>query len=212
MAYVLGFFAADGTMIRNNRGAHFIEFHVTDKEILEHIRGVMRSDHKISERIRKDGWKLGYRLQLGSKGLFQSLSRLGFTPNKSRSMSLPRIPSEYLGDFMRGYFDGDGCVYFRQHRRKDRGGKLSWFFTVSFTSGSKEFLTQLHHLLLSNRIVKGGRLYEKERGFALVFSRMDSLAIYKLMYNNGSRSIYLERKKRIFDKAVKTLGYLEMQR
>ena len=37
MAYVLGFFAADGTMIANNRGAHFIEFHSTDKQLLKQV-------------------------------------------------------------------------------------------------------------------------------------------------------------------------------
>jgi hypothetical protein len=34
MAYVLGFFTADGSMIRNKRGAHFIEFQITDKNLL----------------------------------------------------------------------------------------------------------------------------------------------------------------------------------
>jgi hypothetical protein len=30
MAYVLGFFTADGNMLKNKRGAHFIEFNTTD--------------------------------------------------------------------------------------------------------------------------------------------------------------------------------------
>lgn len=34
MAYVLGFFAADGNMIRTKRGGHFISFHITDKIVL----------------------------------------------------------------------------------------------------------------------------------------------------------------------------------
>ena len=48
MAYVLGFFAADGCMIKNKRGAHFIEFHITDKNLLFAIRAAMRSNHKIA--------------------------------------------------------------------------------------------------------------------------------------------------------------------
>ncbi len=66
MAYVLGFFAADGTMIKNKRGAHFIEFDITDKEILLKIRKTLGSNHKISVRDRRyarnNRLKLGYRL------------------------------------------------------------------------------------------------------------------------------------------------------
>jgi len=38
MAYVLGFFAADGNMLKNRRGAHFMEFTSTDKDIIVKIR------------------------------------------------------------------------------------------------------------------------------------------------------------------------------
>ncbi|PIP28260.1 MAG: hypothetical protein COX29_02045 [Candidatus Moranbacteria bacterium CG23_combo_of_CG06-09_8_20_14_all_35_22] len=50
MAYVLGFFAADGCMIKNNRGAYFIEFQITDKDILLKIKKLLGSNHKITER------------------------------------------------------------------------------------------------------------------------------------------------------------------
>ncbi|MEK7144930.1 MAG: hypothetical protein AAB794_03715 [Patescibacteria group bacterium] len=38
MAYVLGFFAADGYMTLNKRGAHFWSIQITDKNILEGIK------------------------------------------------------------------------------------------------------------------------------------------------------------------------------
>ena len=91
MAYVLGFFAADGTMIANNRGAHFIEFHVTDREILIKIRKVLRSNHKIAVRDRQNPkWKIGYRLQIGSNEMFSDLIKLGFVPNKSLVINFPQ--------------------------------------------------------------------------------------------------------------------------
>ena len=49
MAYVLGFFAADGTMIKNKRGAHFIEIQSADKEIVYKIRDVLKSNLYIGE-------------------------------------------------------------------------------------------------------------------------------------------------------------------
>ena len=49
MTYVLGFFAADGNMIKNKRGAHFIEFQSTDKEILNKIKKCLKSNLAIGE-------------------------------------------------------------------------------------------------------------------------------------------------------------------
>lgn len=203
MAYVLGFFAADGTMIRNNRGAHFIEFHITDKDILLEIRKALESDHKISVRNRGDNCKLGYRLQIGSKEIFDDLTNLGFIPNKSKKLLFPNIPEKYLPHFVRGYFDGDGCVYFKKHKAKDRINPR-WVFSTRFTSGSKQFLISLHKIL-KNHGLKKGFIVTKERGFELVFSHKDSVALYQLMYNNVSDKLFLERKYKIFRKAIETL-------
>ncbi len=203
MAYVLGFFAADGTMIANNRKAHFIEFHVTDKEILLKIRRVLKSNHKISVRDRGNNkWKIGYRLQIGSKEMFDDLINLEFVPNKSKTIKFPSIPDLFLGDFVRGYFDGDGCVYFRKHKVKDRE-KERWIFSTRFTSGSKLFLSELHSRL--RPIIKKGSIYNKTRGFELVLSHNDSIALYKLMYHNNCRSLYLSRKYKLFRRAVNVL-------
>ena len=209
MAYILGFFAADGTMIANNRGAYFIEFHVTDKDIILKIRKVLGSNHKISIRDRGvKEWKLGYRLQIGSKEMFNDLSLLGFKPNKSKKMEMPEIPTDLVRDFVRGYFDGDGCVYFKKHFRKDRN-KYSWVFTTRFTCGTRSFLESLHNLLDS--YVTGGYITNKQRGYELVFSKHDSLALYKLMYHTGCQSLYLNRKYRLFNKAIKTLCGSDMR-
>jgi hypothetical protein len=212
MAYVLGFFAADGTMIRNNRGAHFIEFNITDKETLLKIRKTMGSNHKISVRNRRNAinmrLKLGYRLQIGSKEIFNNLSYLGFTPNKSKNLKLPKIPEKFIGDFVRGYFDGDGCVYFKKHKFKDRK-KEKWVFATSFTCGSVIFLRSLHKLLSS--YLSGGFITAKKGGWGLVFSHRDSLALFKLMYNTNYRSLYLTRKYKLFKKAVSTLYGIKLR-
>ena len=54
MAYVLGFFAADGNLTLGKRGNHFIEFTSCDKEIIEKIREAMGCTHKISIRERNE--------------------------------------------------------------------------------------------------------------------------------------------------------------
>lgn len=210
MAYVLGFFAADGSMLKNKRGACFIEFNITDKRLLYSIRKMLGSNHMISERKRGLIWKPIYRLQIGSKDMFKDLSSLGFTQNKSKSLKFPDVPINFLPDFIKGYFDGDGNVYFKKHFSKSKG-KMVWVFTSRFTSGSKGFLQTLHHLLREHGNIKGGFIQSKKRGEELVFSRHDSLALYCYMYNNGNCPIHLGRKKKIFEKAFRVLGYSSIQ-
>ena len=203
MAYVLGLFAADGSMFKNRRGAHFLDFHSTDKSIIVTVHEAFKSNHKITPRKRSVEHKIIYRLQIGSKEVFSDLMALGFTPAKSKTLSFPKIPEEYFGDFVRGYFDGDGCVYFKKHwieaRRKRR-----WIFSSRFTSGSKKFLVSLlcH---LRKKGVRGGFIVDKKRGYDLVLSHHDSVALYNIMYNNMPKCLYLKRKFFLFSKAINTL-------
>ncbi len=204
MAYVLGFFAADGNMIRNNRGAHFIAFYNTDRHILLAIRLALGSNHKISALKRTPRHKQGYQIQIGSKGLFYDLIALGLTPAKSNTLKLPSIPGRFVKDFIRGYFDGDGCVYFRHLKFADRKRKR-WILMTLFTCGSRIFLEELHALLKKYGI-SGGSIRNKQRGFDLSLSFRDSLALYKLMYHTATATgLYLPRKYRIFRKAINTL-------
>lgn len=63
MAYVLGFFAADDNMLKNKRGAHFIEFQSVDKEIIEKIRNVLKTNLAIGEyQSENENYKRRYRL------------------------------------------------------------------------------------------------------------------------------------------------------
>lgn len=200
MAYVLGFFAADGCMIKNNRGAHFIEFHIIDKDILVKIKNLLNSDNKISTRTGKTIWKTGYRLQIGSKEMFEDLLSLGMTPHKSKTIKLPQVPDKYFSHFIRGYFDGDGNVYI--HKRKDRKGRLS--LLSGFTCGSKVFLEKLFFKLRKIADIKGGTLYcKKDSYYCLYFSTQDSSGLYRFMYNK-SGDLLLSRKKEIFEKFIKT--------
>ncbi|MSU74262.1 hypothetical protein EXS57_00595 [Candidatus Kaiserbacteria bacterium] len=205
MAYVLGFFAADGSMLKNNRGAHFIEFTITDRSVLEQIQQVTNSTHRIAERKSKVAkHKTAYRLQIGSKRWFEDLSQLGFMQNKSKKLSLPKIPKKYFGDFVRGYFDGDGCVYFNRLRFADRK-KLRWILMTLFTSGCRPFLEFLWTQLKSYG-VSGGSLKKKVRGFELVFSHADSIALHHLMYHTGKiPELWLPRKRKKLENAIREL-------
>lgn len=205
MAYVLGYFAADGSMIKNKRNGHFIEFTSTDLVLIQNLQLAVHSNHKITTREHGGNCKIAYRLQLGSKQWFADLEKLGFTPNKSMTLKFPEVPIPCIGDFIRGYFDGDGCVYFGKLKFSDRK-KTRFIFLTMFTSGSYQFLESLWTVLKKSTIV-GGSLYKKGRGFNLSFSHLDSLALYRLIYHTAKASdLFLPRKRRKLERAIKVLG------
>ena len=205
MAYVLGFFAADGSMVRNGRGAHFIEFKITDQELLESIRLALGSHHTIAHLKRGgENWKTQFRLQIGNKTMFEDLASLGMTQNKSLTLRMPNVPSEHLSHFVRGYFDGDGNVYANEYARKGRK-TLSTTLLTGFTSGSKDFLEGLHRILSEHSIVAGGSLFARESYFRLHYSVQDSCGLYRFMYNTES-SLFLSRKKTVFENYFNKAG------
>lgn len=50
------------------------------------------------------------RWSIVNKHLWNTLNNLGCTPQKSLTLKFPNIGSELFISFIRGYFDGDGCL------------------------------------------------------------------------------------------------------
>ena len=202
MAYVLGFFIADGNMIQNNRGACFISFTITDEQLLRNIRKTFQSDHKISIRKKNVRWKTSYTLQIGSREMFADLRGLGLDARKSDRIKLPEVPRKYISAFVRGYFDGDGHVCISVYRRKARKNKLTKVILSGFTSANKNFLIDLHRLLRMHADIRGGSLFYS-KGHRLTFSGKDTLALYRFLYKDVPTGLYLPRKKRVFEEYLR---------
>lgn len=201
MAYVLGFFAADGSMVINPRGAHYLDFHITDKDLLFEIRKTLDSNHKIKERERGGNRKNIYRLQIGSKKMFNDLINLGLTPRKTKTLQLPKVPQKYFPDFVRGYFDGDGTVAICTYKRKNRNNKKYTVLQSGFTSGSEIFLKQLQEKL--KRIANlSGCLTFLAGVCRLKYCINDSMKLYNFMYYSDDIKFFLERKQKIFQKYI----------
>lgn len=106
-AYILGFFAADGCIYKNNKKCRVI-FHIKDKSLLEKFKQEIDSKQMIQERY---GY---YKLEIGSSKMFSDLQNLGFTRDKSNNCSYPNINEEFDNHFIRGVFDGDGSAKIRK--------------------------------------------------------------------------------------------------
>lgn len=192
MAYVLGFWFADGYMRKEK--SYRITFTTADKQILLDIRKALSSTHPIIGRMEKSGSSFRWDLTVCSRRLYEKLESLGGFRRKSRTIKFPTIPNVYLADFVRGYFDGDGSVFFVTYARtKDR--KIARELRTNFTSGSQQFLKELMQILHTeiNLPIKKLGVFDNGGSLKLGYGTRDSDALLRYMYY-ANFPIGLERK------------------
>lgn len=101
---------------------------------------------KISERhyMTQKGPATLYKIELISSQMFNDLHRFGLSERKSLTLEMPEwLNSHPLNShFIRGYFDGDGCITFTKH-----GDKL--YKHLGFY-GTENFLNSIHEIIKEN--------------------------------------------------------------
>lgn len=198
MAYILGFLYADGNIIKTKRNTCFTALYTADYDLIHSIRELIKSNHKIAWRGKENGG--AYSLQIGSKELYGDLCKLGLTPNKSRRMKLPKIPKKYIGDYVRGYFDGDGNVWSGYVNKNRKTPTL--VLNAAFTCASHSFLNSLHLMLVLNGVLGGGiNGIKNKQCYRLQYSTLDALKLYRIMYNRQCK-LFLVRKRLVFEKFI----------
>lgn len=115
-AYFFGLLMADGTVFhtRNNKrlGGFRINLESGDSHILEELKQAIGSNRKMRKLSPKiAGRKDQVLLAVHSQQIAEDLVSHGCVPRKSYHAKYPHHLSENLHrHFIRGYFDGDGCV------------------------------------------------------------------------------------------------------
>ena len=190
-AYWLGLLYADGY---NNEKAYQIELclKTSDRILLESFKQDIKSVYDIRDRIvTLDGKQFSSsRFTLYSKYLSRILSEKGCIQCKSLSLTFPseKIVPKYLQHhFMRGYFDGDGCI---------SGNKF-------MVLGTQEFVEKYVSILRNNtNISEAGGYYPNGKAIEWQHaSKRDLIKIYNYLYQNAT--IYLKRKHDRFIKKEK---------
>ncbi len=202
MAYVVGFFAADGYMTVNKRGGQYWSMDIGDRKFIDQIKKVIHSEHKISVRKRNGGQYTTYRLQIGSIEMCDDLRKLGFKERKTHSLSIPKVPNEYFSDFVRGYFDGDGNVWSGLMRKGKNTSTLS--IQTVFTSCSLKFLEEMMRQLEVFGVIRGVLTKGRSNYYRLTYSVKNSLKLYDFMYNGlDASTLFLKRKRDVFEEYIK---------
>ena len=156
-AYFLGLLYSDGCIHKNKDWESYnIMFGQSEinKDIVYKINNLLDSNYPITTTLK--GSKLFYRIDLKSKQMFEDLQRLGVEPNKSLTCTFPDINEELMPHFIRGLFDGDGCVWNGKRKTmkvKDSSNSSGFreriVHNVKFTyTGNYEFVNALQNHLV----------------------------------------------------------------
>lgn len=184
VAYLLGYICADGCVSKEGK----LMFATKDKILLEKINSAFQSNKP----IKSYGNGKYFRLEFCSHEINNDLLKLGIIPKKPLRLYPLNLPKEIYPDFVRGFFDGDGC--FAYHVSYDT-------YKSMITSSNYEMLKWIHNILPTQR----GTIYKRmPTCYELRYGFEDTLRLGNFIYKNlVSADIYLPRKFALFQKIKK---------
>lgn len=206
-AYYLGLLYADGTVIIRDDGQMGFCISLTegDSYILNALNQRVRYGKPMTTYEYKDGrGRPATHLWVWSKPITGDLIRHGCGPRKSLTLEFPE-PGRYfdvalMGVFLRGYFDGDGHAGFYCPR-----------LDVRITS-SHAFCRGLRDYLVS----RGISASVMDRGVyadTVLTQKLGKMQLYRLLYDDVSFPVCLERKRRAFEGVFEHLeGYSQTKK
>lgn len=113
-AYWLGFFYADAYN-KEKTGQIIIELQERDRLHLSKCANFFGNPRQPFVQLKNKGKYIAYRLELNSKYLSKNLKSKGCHGAKSFNITFPEwLNINLIHHFIRGYFDGDGCIYIHQ--------------------------------------------------------------------------------------------------
>ena len=198
MAYILGLLASDGS-ISKKENLIAIQLEEKDRELLEKIKQITENDRPIEEYIRTTTQHTICSFRVWSKEWKDTLIHYGIGPEKTFTLASPELlPSEYIIDYIRGYFDGDGSIY-------EIASENRIFFEITGASKKEidwiyDKLVNQYHILLNKKLTEtlsnGTVIYKIKIG-----NKTELLKLYSLLYEN--KNLFMKRKKEKFENLLK---------
>lgn len=210
-AYLLGYLLADGSVNiepKKRKGVVYsynyrISFCVSidDEYVIKLYQQFICPDNTLKYVDNQKGVKVKRKLQChfrwSSRYMIEKLIEYGIKPRKTQDIEFvfdfDTIPSKLVRHFIRGFFDGDGCITLS--RKKYR--------KIGFVSTSEMFLQQLILYFLKYNI--DFKLYESKSKnmyyYQIWTSKTDQVdSFYKLLYENSN--YFLARKRNKFGMSI----------
>lgn len=185
-AYFLGLLFADGN-VSSKKNKISINLKKQDAYLIEKFKEDTQSDYRLSEKAFKNNpnWESQMYIQVYSKKMKEDLIRHGCTPKKSKTLIFPEIKKEKFWHFVRGYFDGDGCISGVRNKQITIAGSL--FFNLKL----KEILFNEYGIVAQIRV-------KSETFSILVISRREYLVKMRELMYDGATILMLRKYKKFY--------------
>lgn len=178
-AYWLGFIYADGNIYKST---FTVKLNIKDEEHLMCLKNCLKLDSDIKYVPHNNCCEI----RAYSIKLVEGLKQHGVMSNKTFKIEMPLLREDLYNDFIRGYFDGDGCIYV--------GKKYHGF---SMYTASNKFQDSLFNYFENNLNIRLNRCKSN-----LSKSKIEDLIkIYYFLYDKENL-LYLKRKQEKFNKFV----------
>lgn len=210
-AYWLGFLYADGYIQSSSNGNKKFGVSLSKKDIehLNKLNKCLESNYPIKEyKVGKSGYVEGTpycRLLITSKKMTDDLINKGCVEHKTNIIKFPtlnQVPKKLTRHFIRGYFDGDGSIYFT------KGNKNIEQYSIDFL-GTDDFLLSVMDIFIKENIIDRKYKLEKRKEGQVV-SRFrfggNGAALKFCHYIYDDATIYLDRKFERYQELLKLLG------
>lgn len=189
-AYWLGFIFADGyigsTPIREDKKSVYnfeLSLALKDIEHLEKFKKFISFEKEIT----KDSYRC--RLMVANKHFWTILNSYGCVPNKSLTLKFPNcIPNDLIRHFIRGYFDGDGCI--------TRHVYVNTVSPAINVLGTSDFLNNIISYSDTTPNIRHDKRHSEET-LILEWHKDDGIKFINYLYKNSS--IYLDRKFKLYN-------------
>lgn len=189
-AYFLGFIVADGSV---NSITNVIQITQKDPDILYEFKKYIEYDGDLIKSKSRDVFDI----KISSSKTKSDLLKLGIVSNKTMIVKYPIISESLQSHFIRGVFDGDGCISIHHDKRdnSDRG-------QVNICSGSFDFINEYVNRLVKYCGVKRNNIRQPKGTYYVIDwgGLSDVEKIYEFLYKDAS--IFLKKKKETFDKVM----------
>jgi intein-encoded DNA endonuclease-like protein len=198
-AYWLGFLYADGN-VATTRHATSLGLALVDKDHVQKFADFVSKEHY---KVKFDHFRA--RFNVGSKAMKKDLIRLGCVPRKSNILKFPdknQVSKKFQRHFIRGYFDGDGCMSITLHANLHKKDRLSMTLGIL---GTHEFIRDLHQCVkINNAYIVLANKRSTANCYQATYKKDQTDFLLEYMYKDCN--IYLKRK---FDKVVKYCRFNE---
>lgn len=191
--YILGLIWSDGCLSFDKHSKRYrITIAMNDEEIINKIHDMICPNKKLYVYKHPNGRTGTYYVISHNEADIRFLRELGLCERKSKNTKIPELPEHSLPHFVRGLFDGDGCVYTSNKTDK------AIYLAASFTTGSYLLATGLRDLFLSKgweaTIVMDSRSKNTENPtYYVKLNRQADVADFKTWIYQESH-LYLKRK------------------